>query len=506
MNSQQVQDIRLMYEAVYNEELREKADEYNNMISDQDIVEVATEYFYTYGLNGDGVNILIEKVGLDNFVEFVYSLSEDLYVLTEARRARRARPGGPSYKELQATIFAHDDAKAARAAARAAAMKKAKEEAKQRTETEKKEPESKGPDTEAKAQQPKKKPIRDAIARGILAGIERHRTGMNLAKQTGQTVGRVISTAGEAMRRASQSEIGKKIGDAPEFVYRLGREAGNSETGQKVKKAFGIGEEVENWVNFLVEEGYDLSEYTWDDMYEIYMNLDEGNRLEREYDVPNWDKVYNRTARDNPGLRGTSHQNTFVSNRQRRPSWETGNQITQGLSKGRVQRHRDRRGVKTKGLPESYDYFDYILEHLVAEGYADTNQDALIIMANMSEEWRNDIDTFLLERRREDKGRPRRRRDRPLEFVRSMNPGIMTKSGGTIADHEARRGVGKLQRQSQEIEIDPTTGKRTRIRPESEGPTPAKKVAMKRRPQAYPYPGDVYSRGDFGIRGYMSGD
>jgi len=37
------------------------------------------------------------------------------------------------------------------------------------------------------------------------------------------------------------------------------------------------------------------------------------------------------------------------------------------------------------------DLFDYLLEYLVAEGYADTNKAALVIMANMSEEWRQDI-------------------------------------------------------------------------------------------------------------------
>ena len=37
------------------------------------------------------------------------------------------------------------------------------------------------------------------------------------------------------------------------------------------------------------------------------------------------------------------------------------------------------------------DLFDYILEYLVAEGYADTNEKALAIMTNMSEEWRNEI-------------------------------------------------------------------------------------------------------------------
>jgi hypothetical protein len=38
-----------------------------------------------------------------------------------------------------------------------------------------------------------------------------------------------------------------------------------------------------------------------------------------------------------------------------------------------------------------YDTFDAILEHLVAEGYADTEESALAIMANMSEEWRESI-------------------------------------------------------------------------------------------------------------------
>ena len=36
-----------------------------------------------------------------------------------------------------------------------------------------------------------------------------------------------------------------------------------------------VWEEVENWVNSLVEEGYDLSEYTWKEMYEAYSQLDE---------------------------------------------------------------------------------------------------------------------------------------------------------------------------------------------------------------------------------------
>ena len=48
-------------------------------------------------------------------------------------------------------------------------------------------------------------------------------------------------------------------------------------------------------------------------------------------------------------------------------------------------------GAVLAGLREGTDLFDYLLEYLVAEGYADTNQAAIAIMANMSEEWRQSI-------------------------------------------------------------------------------------------------------------------
>ena len=51
------------------------------------------------------------------------------------------------------------------------------------------------------------------------------------------------------------------------------------------------------------------------------------------------------------------------------------------------------RSAEKNRLMNSYEYdtFDAILEHLVAEGYADTNESALAIMANMSEEWKQSI-------------------------------------------------------------------------------------------------------------------
>jgi len=44
-----------------------------------------------------------------------------------------------------------------------------------------------------------------------------------------------------------------------------------------------------------------------------------------------------------------------------------------------------------QGLTQSFDIFDVVLGHLIDEGYADTEEAATAIMANMSEDWRESI-------------------------------------------------------------------------------------------------------------------
>ena len=53
--------------------------------------------------------------------------------------------------------------------------------------------------------------------------------------------------------------------------------------------------------------------------------------------------------------------------------------------------HKDMLATIRKKFDEETDLFDYLLECLVAEGYADTNEAAITIMANMSEQWRDSI-------------------------------------------------------------------------------------------------------------------
>ena len=46
---------------------------------------------------------------------------------------------------------------------------------------------------------------------------------------------------------------------------------------------------------------------------------------------------------------------------------------------------------RNKTQKEGYDLYDIILSHLLDEGYADTQEQAQVIMTNMSEEWRESI-------------------------------------------------------------------------------------------------------------------
>ena len=46
---------------------------------------------------------------------------------------------------------------------------------------------------------------------------------------------------------------------------------------------------------------------------------------------------------------------------------------------------------ESKVVSDRYDHYDIILSHLLDEGYAETQEQAEVIMANMSEDWRESI-------------------------------------------------------------------------------------------------------------------
>ena len=75
-------------------------------------IESAVDYFYEEGINDDGLEAIIEEVGLETFVEFVLDSSEDLM---EARAARKASVRAKSYAQVKSEV---DKADAARKASK----------------------------------------------------------------------------------------------------------------------------------------------------------------------------------------------------------------------------------------------------------------------------------------------------------------------------------------------------------------------------------------------------
>ena len=142
--------------------------------------------------------------------------------------------------------------------------------------------------------------------------------------------------------------------------------------------------EFESWVNNLLEEGYDLSDYTWDELYENYTQLDEISDRRVQQTLRARQRRFNRSI-DSGAPNKEFHQlrNTekLVASRNKR----TGSNI-------KVDENHQ----------ESYDLYVIILSHLIDEGYADTQEAAERIMVNMSEDWKESI----VETRMDPRGRP----------------------------------------------------------------------------------------------------
>jgi len=91
----------------------------------EEVIDIAAQYFYEQGLNEKGLEMVIEELGYDKFVEYVFYISED-FILTEARKARK-RKGGKSYEEIKAEIDAREAAKKKPTVAKKVAVSKGDE-------------------------------------------------------------------------------------------------------------------------------------------------------------------------------------------------------------------------------------------------------------------------------------------------------------------------------------------------------------------------------------------
>ena len=126
-------------------------------------------------------------------------------------------------------------------------------------------------------------------------------------------------------------------------------------------------EEFEFIVNSLIEEGYDLSSYTWDEMYELC--LDEA------------------VKGADPEMRRAASAERRSGDKRLSPSTGKGyaDQQKQSISymDKVTKKNKNVVGLVTK---EELDIFDVVLEFLQTEGYAETLEEAEWMMANVINE------------------------------------------------------------------------------------------------------------------------
>jgi hypothetical protein len=218
-----------------------------DIVASYDPIEAATDYLYEEGLNEEGIDLLIEEIGLDGFVEFVEGSAVELNEARAARRAnvkaksyadvkaavdksdaakKKAKKGeyAPSYAKKETDVTVYDDkapAKKKAAAKKApAGMKKAvaRKKAVLKQPVKKTAPKAKGGAivkaqptsivkavTKVKKAQPAKKTTKQGlaskIARAYKKGVERHKASVGKAKTE---VGKVVKTAKTTAKQHSK--------------------------------------------------------------------------------------------------------------------------------------------------------------------------------------------------------------------------------------------------------------------------------------------------------------
>ena len=227
--------------------------------------------------------------------------------------------------------------------------------------------------------------------------------------------------SGRVSERPMGSEAPKAKEKAPEATRRLNpnlRKDNLGSAADRVLKSIKK-EELELWVNGLIEEGYDLSEYTWDEMAEIY--LDEATAMaKRGY---NETKIRNKIARNTKGGesadRATELENipTYGDKskqaareklaRSQRGDFRRTTSSDYGLrgygyqsNDPAVKAKQAARGKQRSPLTpkekkmlnkEAYETYEFVASYLLENNFASTVNDANVIINNMSEGWFDQI-------------------------------------------------------------------------------------------------------------------
>jgi len=248
---------------VINPKLTEAIDEIGGElieVTEYDPIEAATDYLYEEGLNEEGIDLLIEELGLEGFVEFIEGSAVEL---NEERKARRANVKAKPFADVKAEIDKKD-------AAKKAAKKGEYSDAYARKETDvtvydddkpaakkkaaaKKSPVAKKAATVKKVAKPKGGAIVKAKSSAIVKAVSKVKKTQPAKKATKQGLGDKIRSAykkGVERHKASvgkaKTEVGKVVKTAKATAkqhskHRKDFVKGISPTAKEKKIAKGVG-------------------------------------------------------------------------------------------------------------------------------------------------------------------------------------------------------------------------------------------------------------------------
>ena len=219
----------------------------------------AAEYLSRFDLNEDGLDLVIDYLGEDKFLEYVFCIAEE-YTLTEERSAKRRKAGAKTVEQVKAEIAERE--------AKAAAKKAAKKSTSVKQDVAKAIVKDKGDNVvkaAVKQQEPKKQAtVGDAVSK-VHKGLQQN------WKENDPLARKIAAVALKGSRRHSDAmkAVGGAAGKAAgNFVK--GRKSGQTTT-QAIGTAFrSLFNSFDGWVGGLIDEGYDLSTITAEQLVERY--------------------------------------------------------------------------------------------------------------------------------------------------------------------------------------------------------------------------------------------
>ncbi len=247
------------------------------------IIDLASQYFYSEGYDEESVKIIAEGMGHDEFVDFIFDIGNTFFLDEAAYQGELLTSTGKARKNPK--VSAAKGASTPVANTRLSAEKKKPEEKKSS-------PGQLSINYDKKPSPPGQERIKQAVGNAVKSATSQQ-TRQAVGKAAGSAVKSAANTAARAalsawkghkaaMKRKGEGatvaqQVGAGLGAAAGAFFKKGKE--------HLKNSY----EFADWLEYIVSEGCDISEWTINNLYKqyklneaVYNNLNEKAESEQQ--------------------------------------------------------------------------------------------------------------------------------------------------------------------------------------------------------------------------------